>query len=204
MSDGALENIDLLVADNIRILTLPSRRFERSLAIVLVGPPFAGKTKLVEYLVRQLPLVHLSEENMASFLAPRATFFKRGAEEIFLLASKTIEALIKQNVCTIYDASVKKRSDRALLRKLVEGAGGRLLVVHIIIPEEDMYETLEVANAQIVRGDRKGFIMDKDLMRYEINSIDVPGEGENPIVYKPKDFDAKQKIENKIRAILGS
>lgn len=202
MADEVLENIEILVKDNIRILTLPAKKFRKPLAIILVGPPFSGKSALVERIVRRFPLAVLSEDRMREFLAPRATFFKRGAREIFLLASKTIEALIKDGISCIYDATIKKRADRELIRKLVTDAGGRILLINIDIPQGDTYNILAKVNAQIIQGDGKGFVMDKDLFRYELNSTEKPMLDEEPLICNTLDDLDKEKVENHIQSLL--
>lgn len=202
MSDANLINLDLLVKDNIRMLTLPVKRFDHPVAIVLIGAPFSGKTTLVARLSKKFPLVLLSDSEMAAFLAPRATFFERGTQEIFLLASKTIEELIRQKVSVIYDASINKRRDREFLRKFVSNAGGRMVLIHMTLPQKEAYQRLEQSNAQIVGGDRKGFIMDKDLFRYELNSIEKPTSDEYPIICNALQEGMKEKVENQIRTLL--
>lgn len=203
MSDPSILNLDLLVADHIRTLSLPQRRFNHPVAVILVGGPFSGKTTLVNQLAEKFPLAVLLDVNIGAFLAPRTTFFKRGAEEIFLLASKTIEALIKQKVSVIYDASVKRHIDRDTLKKLVTDQGGELLLVHVIMPEKEAYARLKKLNSQIVQGNRKGFILNKDLFEYEMNSTDFPGLDEQPIEYHPLDGGTSgEKVEDNIRAHL--
>lgn len=174
MDDSTLANVNVLVKDNIRTLSLPQKTFEKPIAVIFVGPPFSGKTTLVEYCGKRFPLAVLSESKMAAFLAPRATFFKRGDEEVFLLASKTIGELFKQKISLIYDASIKRRSDREILRKIAQDAGGKLVVIELLMPKEEALKRLEAINAQIIRGDRKGFIMDKAFLDYEFNSIEKP------------------------------
>lgn len=203
MENTKVQNLALLVADHIRTLTLPSKRFSQPVAIILVGGPFSGKTTLVEHLAKKFPLAVLSDSNIGSFLAPRTTFFKRGSEEIFVLASRTIEEIIKQKVSVIYDASVKRRTDREALRKLVTNQGGKLLLVHVVMPEKEAYARLKKLNTQIVQGDRKGFILNKDLFDYELNTTDFPGLDEQPIEYHPLIGDtSREKIEDNIRANL--
>lgn len=202
MAEEVLENIDVLVKDNIRIIPLPTKRFKKPLAIILIGPPFSGKSALVERLAKAFPLAILSEDRMREFLAPRATFFKRGAPEIFLLASKTMEALMKDGISCIYDATIKKRADRELLRKLVTEAGGRTALIHIDIPQEEAYKVLAKVNAQVVRGDSRGFVMDKDFFRYELHSTQKPTPDEQPIVVNTLHEWEKERAENHIRGLL--
>lgn len=201
MDKSKLVNLDLLVKDNIRILTLPAKKFARPVGIILVGPPFSGKTTLVEHLKAELPLVLLSETNIGSFLAPRATFFKRGDEEILILASKTIEELIRMRYSCVYDASVKKHTDRQMLRKLIEDAGGKMALIHLVLSEDELYTRLQKVNAQIVRGDRRGFIMNKDLFRYELNSIERPWTEEKAIIYRVL-IDTPEKLVDQLRHLF--
>jgi len=199
MAQSAIPNLDVLVKDNIRILSLPKETSPHPLAIILVGPPFSGKTALVETLSQKFPLVVLSESQMGAFLAPRATFFKRGEDEIFLLASKTMEELVRMGYNCIYDASIKKRKDRLYLQNLVTNAKGKMALITCVIPENEVYARLQKRNSEIVRGDRKGFIMDKDLMKYELNSIEPPTKEEHPFVYQ-----ALANEEEKIIGQVGS
>ena len=203
MDDNKLSNLTLLVKDNIRILTLPAKKFTHPVGIILVGPPFSGKTTLVEHLKAQLPLAVLSEKNIGSFLAPRATFFKRGDEEILILASKTMGELIGMGYSCVYDASVKKHADRQMLGKIIADAGGTMVLVELIIPEDELYSRLQKVNAQIVRGDRRGFILNKDLFQYEINSIEHPRTEEKAIIYKVL-TDTPENLVDKMRHLFSS
>ena len=202
MPEEILQNIDVLVKDNIRIISLPAKRFKKPIAIILVGPPFSGKSALVDRLSKAFPLAILSEDRMREFLAPRATFFKRGAPEIFLLASKTMEALLKDGISCIYDATIKKRADREFLRNLMSAAGGRMALIYIDIPEEEAYKVITKVNAQVVRGDSRGFVMDKDFFRYELNSTERPLPDEQPIVVNTLHEWEKERVENHIRGYL--
>lgn len=202
MEDSKIVNLALLVKDLIRIIHLPKRVSGRPVGIILVGPPFSGKTTFVKLLASQFPLAVLSESDIGAFLAPRATFFQRGSEEIFVLASKTIEELTRQKICSIYDASINKRAERALLKKLVTEAGGRLVLIHFTMPEEEAFMRLEKINAQIIRGDRKGFIMDRDLLRFELHNIEAPPPEENPIIVNTTNLSDIEGCENRIRALL--
>ena len=67
MGDEKIFNLDQLVVDNIRTLSLPSKRFARPIGIILVGGPFSGKTTLVSFLAKRFPLAVLSEANMAGY-----------------------------------------------------------------------------------------------------------------------------------------
>lgn len=197
-----LANLDLLVKDFIHITPLPTKKFPRPVGVVLVGPPFSGKTKLAADLAKNLPLAIMSEVSIGSYLAPRATFFKRGTEEVFMLASKAIGELIKQKISIVYDASVKKRADRELLRKIITESGGAVILVSLTLPEKDVYDKLTRANSEILRGDTKGFIMDKDLFSYEVHSIENPGDDERAIVCNAFDSMDREKVRSQVQLLL--
>lgn len=197
-----LANLELLVADFIRITPLPAKKYSHPVVITFVGAPFSGKTMLTAHLAKKLPLAVVSEASIGSYLAPRATFFKRGAEEIFMLASKAIEELVKQKVSIIYDASIKKRADRAFLRDLVTKAGGKLVLIQLILQEGEAYERMQRVNTEVLRGEQRGFIMDKDFFRYELNTIENPTPDENPLICNAQVSMDREKIENHIQTLL--
>ena len=197
-----VENLDLLVADFIRITPRPAKKSARPVAIVLVGPPFSGKTKVTADLAKTLPLAIVSEVSIGSYLAPKATFFKRGTEEIFLLATRAIAELIKKGTSIIFDASVKKRADRNLLRDIVAKAGGTMVLIQLLPPEQDVYEKLKRANNEILRGDTKGFIMDKDLLSYEVHTIENPGDDERALTCNAFNDLDREKVRNQIQSLL--
>jgi len=114
-----LLNLETLSEDNIRTLKLSKERFKKPLVIILVGIPSSGKTTFSQTLSSSLPLVILSEEYMIRFLAPRATFFEKAQTETFQLAVKTMEKLVQSGVNCIYDSSIKKKSDRNLIKNRV-------------------------------------------------------------------------------------
>ena len=181
--DGTALNFVILAEDNIRTLKVPSVSFKKPLCVILVGIPCSGKTYLTEKLAEKIPLSVLAEEDMMAFLAPRATIFRRGSLEIFQLASKTIEHLIKKGKACIYDANVKTREARQLLKTVAEGAGGSYLLIYLNCPKETCYERLRKHNLEVTRGETKGFILDKDFFEYEVASTRVPAADEHHLTY---------------------
>ncbi|HEX7455859.1 MAG TPA: ATP-binding protein [Candidatus Nanoarchaeia archaeon] len=182
MSNGLLD-FETLAADNIRTLKGPSTSFKKPLVIILVGIPGSGKTTLARKLVEKFPLTILNEEDMTSFLSPRATIFKKSSTEVFQLATKTIEQLVKSGKACIYDANIKTREQRELLKKTVEDFGGGSLLIYLDCPKEICYERLQKQNLAIERGETKGFILDKDFFEFEAYSTRIPSPEEQHVSY---------------------
>jgi predicted kinase len=151
--------------------------------IIFVGIPASGKTTLTGKLAEKFPLTVLSEENMTSFLSPRATIFKRNSEEVFKLAVKTIERLVKLGKACIYDANVKSREQRGLIKQTVEASGGSCLLIYTNCPRESCYSRLQKQNLAVERGEEKGFILDKDYFEFEASSTKPPSLEELHLTY---------------------
>ena len=187
-------NFDVLAEDNIRILTIPPETFRKPFCVILVGLPSSGKTSLVDKLKEKFPFTVLSEENMTSFLSPRATIFKRGAVEVFKLALKTIEHLMMQGKTCVYDANVKSREQRDLIKKAAELAGGSYLLIYVDCPKEICYERSQRQNLAISRGEAKGFIIDRDFFEFEVASTHTPGVDEHHLIYDGQSEEAVYQI----------
>jgi predicted kinase len=191
-------DLDVLAEDNIRVLELPKGRLSPPMAIILVGLPASGKSFLVQNLAKALPLAVLSEEEMLKFLAPRISFFKRAQGETIVLALKTIEKLIQRGISCIFDSSVKKRTDRHVIKQSVEASGGRLVLIHVDVTKEEAYEQISKSNYEVTRGEKKGVILNKDLFEYEVASTMLPLAEERALVYKPKEFESLNNVIQQI------
>jgi predicted kinase len=189
-----LLNFDTLADDNIRTLKVPAPSFRKPLIIIFVGIPASGKTTLTEKLAEKFPLTVLSEENMTAFLSPRATIFKRNSEEVFKLAVKTIERLVKLGKACIYDANVKRREQRGLIRQTVEESGGLYLLIYTNCPRESCYGRLQKQNLAVERGEEKGFILDKDYFEFEASSTKPPSPEELHLTYNCENPESSYQI----------
>lgn len=185
---SVLGNIDNLAEDNIRILKLPVSKLAKPLAIILLGLPGSGKSTLVDFLSKNLPLAVLSDESMAHFLLPyKATFFQHSQKEALELASKTMEKLIQRGISCIYDSSIKNRADREAIRKLIIAAGGVVLLIHINLSKEEAFKRVERGNLDVTRGEKKNFIMNRDLFEYEVASTQMPSLEEATLDYESRE-----------------
>ncbi|OGY25542.1 MAG: hypothetical protein A2Z11_03905 [Candidatus Woykebacteria bacterium RBG_16_43_9] len=182
MADNFLD-FEVLAEDNIRTLKVPQPTFKKPLAVVLVGIPASGKSTLTRKLGEKFPLTVFGEEDLTSFLAPRATMLSRDSVEVFQLATRTVEHLIKKGKPNIYDANIKTREQRELIKKIVEDSGGSFLLIYLNCPKETCYQRLQKHNLEVTRGEAKGFILDKDLFEYETFSTSPPAPDEPNVTY---------------------
>ena len=201
MANSSL-NFETLAEDNIRILKVPEPVFDKPLMVIMVGIPASGKSTLTKKLADKFPLTVFSEEYMTSFLSPRATFLKKNSAEVFQLAVKTIESLIRKGKASIYDANVKTRQQRNLIRTVVENGGGVYLLISLDCPKETCYQRLQKHNLEVNRGESKGFILDKDLFEYEVSSTRAPAPDEINVVYSCTKAESFYKIAALVGKVL--
>ena len=195
-------DFDVLAKDNIRTLKLPTTVFRRPAVFILVGLPVSGKTTLVHKLTDKFPLTILSEEDMSAFLSPGATIFQRNSTEIFQLALKTIEFLVKMGKACIYDANVKTREQRKLIRQVVEEAGGTYALIYLNCSKEECYKRLRKHNLAVERGEAKGFILDRDLFEFEVSSTDLPTTEEAHLGYNSEDPESIYQLFPQVEKII--
>ena len=195
-------DFDVLAKDNIRTLKLPTLVFRRPAVFILVGLPVSGKTTLSRRLAEKFPLTILAEEDMSAFLSPRATIFGRSSPEIFQLAIKTVEKLVRLGKACIYDANVKTREQRKLIRQVVEQAGGIYTLIHLNCSKEGCYKRLRKHNLAVERGEAKGFILDKDLFEFEASSTDLPTTEEAHLGYNSEDPESIYQLFPQVERIV--
>lgn len=199
MDEKYLETIAL---DHVRTLALPSKTSAHPLVILLVGPPFSGKTTLGKTISQKLPIVVLSQNDMAAFFAPSSSFFEKESPEMFLLLLKTAELLVQKGVSCVLDLSVKKLAERMKIRDAVAKLGGRVVVITCKLPKEEAELELKKANTQVAQGEKRGFIMDQSLINYEYNTIQWPLTEEKPIEFARSDPFATDKILHTLENLL--
>ncbi len=198
-------NVETLAEDNIRILNLPKNHLSKPVAIILVGFPGAGKSTLVNSLAKTLPLAVVSDEAMAHFLFPyQATFLRHSQKEFLELAAKTIEKLLSRGVSCIYDSNVKFKEDRNILRQIIEGAGGLCLLVYLKIAKEEALQRVEKQNFEVSRGEKKGFIINKDLFQYEVSTTELPTSSEEYLVFDASNPESIYTLNQQILSKVNS
>ena len=193
---------DVLAEDNIRTLHVPNVAFKKPICIILVGIPSSGKSFLTKRLAEKFPLTVFSEEDTTAFMSPRATIFKRNAVEVFQLAVKTIEHLIKKGRACIYDANIKTIEQRKLIKRIVEQLGGSYLIIFVDCPREVCYERLQKHNLGVNRGEEKGFILDKDFFEYEAASTHRPAVDEYHLTFDGQNPENAYEIESVVEKRL--
>jgi len=200
-----LANVDTLAEDNIRTLNIPERKFPKPAAIILIGFPGAGKTTLTNSLAKTFPLALVSDEVMAHFLFPsQPTFLRHSQKEFLELAAKTIEKLILRGVSCIYDSNVKFKQDRSIIKQIVEASGGKYILVYLKISKEQALERVERENFQVSRGEKKGFIINKDLFQYDISSTELPNTSEEHLIFDSTDSESILTLNQQILSKINS
>ena len=80
--------------------------------------------------------------------------------------------------------------------------GGTYVLIYIYIPKELALERVSKQNFEVTRGEKKGFIMNKDLFEYEINSTQIPLSGENHLVYEESNPESLIAIKKYLKELL--
>ena len=195
--------LEVLVEDMIRILTIPPVRFSKPSVISFVAPPGSGKTYLSEILAQRLNFTVLSGEKLQTFLNPSPTYFSLKLENIMELAIRVIENLVKQNISTVFDASINKRADRLLLGQRVRNAGGQFILIRVVAGDEIVIERLNRKNIEIVGGTRYGVVLTREYYLAEKSKIEELF-GEAYLNYDSSLGDTEtERIVGEIRSRLG-
>ncbi|MEX0622095.1 MAG: AAA family ATPase [Candidatus Woykebacteria bacterium] len=199
---GEFLNFDTLAEDTIRTLEIPQPSFKKPLCIIFVGFPASGKTTLTNKLRDRFPLAVFSEEVLTSFLSPRATLFHRDSVEVFKLASKIVEHLLKRGKSCIYDANIKTKEQRTLIKRIVQDNDGEFLLVYVNCSKETCYERLQKHNLRVGRGESKGFILDKDYFEYEVSSTSLLSPDEQYVNYNCENPESTYQVASLVEAKL--
>jgi predicted kinase len=183
MAESTVFNIEQNATDFIRTLEKPDQKYNKPIAIILIGVPAAGKSYFCQNIVSSLPFTLVSENSIQSFLVPKITFFERGTGQILDFARETIKQLTKMGFNSILDMNLKTFVQRDMFRLTVQEVGGEVVMVHLTCPNEVCFDKIKKRNLEIQRGDVKGFIMDWDYFLFEVNSTGEPIQSENAISY---------------------
>lgn len=177
-----MENdISNLASQFISTLNLPENRYKKPISIAFVGAPASGKSYLAYQIVNNLPFVLVSENSIESFLAEHSELLKEGREAIINLAQFVLEDLTKSKINSIFDASLKKYSERQALKSIIESAGGQFIVIHIDTPQATCFRRIQKRNKEILDRSLKGTIMDWDYFFYEVNTTEFPRKEEKAL-----------------------
>lgn len=178
MEDKA--NFENIAKGFISTLSLPNRRFENPIAIILIGIPASGKSYLAAQVAANLPFVYISENSIGSYFISHNSG-KVEKDTLLVLASTVMKNLVSSSFNCIFDASLKTFYEREEFRKVIEGEGGQVLTVYIDIHPNICFERIETRNKKILDRELKGTIMNRQYFFYEVNTTEKPRSQENAI-----------------------
>lgn len=176
--EDLLANKERLVKDTVRILDIPKARFEPPLVVLFVGGPASGKTFLARELQKHLPFCRITSDVIRAFLVPSPTFYAQETKLVFELVDAVVEDLVTENVNVLYDANLKRRSEREKVKSLVEKRGGWVFVIYTICKEEIAFKRIQERNKKIQAGEARGFIIDREYYRFVLNTLEPPSSTE--------------------------
>ena len=81
---------------------------------------------------------------------------------------------------------------------MVEQAGGRLITVYLKLSKEEALRRVEQENFLVSRGEKKGFIINKDLFDYEASTTQLPTAGEDYLLYEQTNPDSLLALKDQI------
>lgn len=157
----------------ISTLSLPSKRFEKPIAILLVGIPASGKSYLTAQVTTNFPFINISENSVESYLISQ-NIEQRERNMLLVLAKNVMRELISDSFCCIFDASLKTFYEREEFRKTIEAGGGEVLTVYFNIHPNVCFARIEERNKKIMDGELKGTIMNRQYFLYEVNTTEKP------------------------------
>jgi len=182
-SNGYLSNKKRLVKDTLRVLHIPKGRFEPPLVVLFVGGPASGKTFLASKIQKQLQFCQVTSDMIRAFLVPSPTFYVRETKIVFELVDDVVKELVGDKRNVLYDANLKKRIERARVKRFVEAEGGRVFVIHTICREEVAFKRVMRRNKRIQSGEARGFIIDREYFRFVLNNLEPPGPEEDSFTF---------------------
>lgn len=192
-----------LVADTIRILTIPPGRSEKPTLLTFVAPPGSGKSHLSDTISKRLGFTVLPEERLQTFLNPSPTYFSLKLENIFELSSTVIGELLKSKINVIFDSNVGKKADRVHLAQIAKEANSNFVLIHMVTSDEVILDRLNKKNLEIVGGTRYGVVLNREYYLAEKNKIEEP-LGEETIDYDSGLGEAEvERIIRELRLRIG-
>src|SRR5438105_2735906 len=122
-----IANRQTLVADTIRTLK-PGKKYARSIGVILLAPPGAGKWELATKLEQELGLVHIQVDALQHYLAPKIGFFDN-ANHVADFALEVMVELAGQGYSSVIDRNINKKGFREKFRLDLEAAGATLVEI---------------------------------------------------------------------------
>ena len=171
-----LTNEDAIIKDTIRTLKL-EKKFPKAVAVILLAPPGAGKYELADRLERELGITHLKVDEIKHYLAPRSGVFD-SLDHVTEFALQVMTELVKSGYACVLDRNVNRKGYREKFKLDIEAAGGELVEVEIVCPDDVAFAGVRQDNSEYIGGEREGNILDRPLWEFKKSQVEPP-IGEN-------------------------
>jgi len=112
-------------------------------AVVLVGPPGAGKSHLARALAARHPFAHLDSDSLRRAVFKRPAYTNAENLRLFKAYHELMGRLLRRGVSVICDATNLKEAYRLPLYEIAEKSGATLVIVQVETPREVVESRLD-------------------------------------------------------------
>ena len=115
----------------------------KPVAVVLSGPPGAGKSHLARALAARYPFAHLDSDRLRRALFKRPSYTQAENFRLFSAYHEVMDRLLTAGIGVIGDATNLKEAHRRPLYEIAERNGARLVVVQVETPRAVVEKRLD-------------------------------------------------------------
>jgi predicted kinase len=115
----------------------------KPVAVVLSGPPGAGKSHLARALAARHPFVQLDSDRLRKVLFKRPAYSQAESFRLFRAYHEVMDRLLAGGVSVICDATNLKEAYRRPLYEIAEKRGARLVIVRVETPRAVVEKRLD-------------------------------------------------------------
>lgn len=131
-------------ASRVRIrLQAPEGIIDEPALVLVIGLPGSGKSHFTGALSRAVPAVVIRTDEVRKILFRRPTYSPQESGVVYRTSQYLVEEYLRLGKNVIFDGTNLSENGRKTIYDIVERAGARLLLVHVVAPERVIRERLE-------------------------------------------------------------